>query len=1177
MPGRATPQFLPDSALAGQADGRQVGIWSNISAEAPAASSATLLAPYPRLTVGLFCCSSAPLQMMRWDGKLEGLYPDYLRLLSGVLKRPVEARLYNSWPQAYQALQRGDIQLLAQSDFSITESRNNETDPILVQPLMLMVRKSDQNTPLAELRLLAAPDINPTLLNRLRSRYPRLEVASSQQQAIQAVINHQADGWLDGQSQIAWYGALRPLSGLVYRRDAAVEELLYRFVGRQGDEVAAVVNHILTAIPHATKNAIYQRWISGLAPGYHSDGPQFSQQEIDWIKQHPLINVAVDIDIAPYSFLDKDDEITGLDVDILQLVAQNSGLNFNFIPLSGSSQVEKALRAEQAQMTPSLMDSPARRNWLSFSDPYGTLEWVMITRNERSAPFSLQQLTHRRVAIQSGNALLAAMQLYPQLAVVEVASVAQGVDMLLAGAADATFATIGSASYLQSSRYGNRIIVQALDNALQPERFAILSSYPQLTSILNKSIASLPPDELRALKIHWFSVANLAVYNSTLPPWVMLWGVALLVIALSSVFWVSYLARQVARRKKAEDRLQELLAYWETLFNTVPTPMFVCAPDMTITAVNQHFCQQLGLAARAMVGSNLFSLHFLSQQDQREVRGIFLRCLSGDQPQFSDRRMELQGKVREGYLWFEGYRNTAGVMLGVIGGWFDVTERKSLAAELLLARDKAELASQEKSAFLARMSHEIRTPLHAIIGILELAVPQQPDGDNPLRLAWQAADSLQGIIGDVLDFSKIEAGNIDIRLQPTRLETLLESCAATFRLRAQEKGLALQCQLTLPAEVLHWLDGARLTQVINNLLLNAIKFTAQGEIQLRAVSHYLPAEDRDEVTIEVEDSGCGIPPEMYQAVLQPWVRAETADTVPGSGLGLPISARLVTLMAGTLTLGASASGGVRVSVQLSAQRAAPDLIAAPALQISEQRPPAESLNILVVDDLPVNLQVLALQFASSGHDIQLVGSGAEALQEVEQHYYDLVLTDCQMQAMDGYTLTRYLREHQRRRQLPPYVILGCTANAFASERERCLAAGMDDVLIKPLTQQALLSGVAQAWKQVTEQVAVERDDALRALAQGDAQQERQLLMALQQGLEQDSAAISQMRDGSDSEQIAQLAHRMLSSFALLNDYPGMRVCLRIERNGRVDNPTLDSLLQRAAELIAKVAQRLAAT
>ena len=1171
------PAFLTAARASGQAEGRPVELYSNMTQDfLPLAQTRSgALANYPVLKVGMYCCSAAPLQMPRWDGKLEGIYPDYLQLLQMVLKRPVQARLYNSWEQAYQALQRGEIQLLTQSDFLQSANRANETDPLLVQPLMLMVRKNHQTTPLSSLHILAAPDISPAVMEHLRTLYPRIEVARNAQLAIQAVVNDRADAYLDGQSQITLFSALRPVAGVVWRRDPALDELLYGFVGREGDGVVEAMNDILTNIPHSIKNEIYQRWVSGLSQSSDNDVSIFTPQEIDWIKQHPVINVAIDIDIPPYSFLDKNDEITGLDVDILQLVAEKSGLNLNFIPAFEPEGVEKVLRDGKAQMTPSLMDSPARRGWLSYSDPYGMVEWVMITRNERSAPFSPEQLAHKRVAIQRGHALLAAMQLYPNLSIVEVASVPEAVDMMLAGAVDATFASIGSANYLQSSRYGSRIAVQPLENAFQPERFAVLPAYPQLTSILNKSLQSVAPNEIRALRMHWFSVANLTTYNAIISPWVMVWGVALCVIALSSVFWGSWLARQIGLRKKADRRLQDLLAWWETLFNNVPTPMFVCAPDMTVTAANLWFCRVMGKTPPEIVGSSLFSLQFLTPDDEQDIRGIFLRCLSGEMPHFSDRRVILQGEEREGYLWFEGYRNTEGVVLGVMGGWFDVTERKMLARELRLARDKAEQASHEKSDFLARMSHEIRTPLHAIIGILEMAVKQQRQSDAPLHIAWQAADSLQGIIGDVLDFSKIEAGNIDITLQPTSLMQLLDNCAATFRLRAEEKGLALLTAISIPESALYWLDSIRLSQVVNNLLLNAIKFTTEGQIKLSAVVHYQANDPRDRVTIEIEDSGCGIAPDMYQAVLQPYVRVETAQGAPGTGLGLPISAKLVALMGGSLQLQGSESGGVRVTVDLTLKRAAVAPLTQPELPVTETAVEGESLNILVVDDLAVNLQVLALQFATSGHYVELVGSGNEALQEAEQHYYDVVLTDCQMQGMDGYTLTRHLRQRQQRHQLPPYVIVGCTANAFATERERCLEAGMDEVLIKPLSQTALLGGISQVWQRISSGSATGGVFAeIEALAQGNSQQQQALLTTLLQGMEQDLKGLIHHRDGENVSQIAHHAHRLHASFALLHYYPGMRVCLRVEKTQRFDQQTMDALVKYTDAIISLVQQRL---
>lgn len=1159
---------LPVANPADNGNGQPVAFYSNMTQQFMPLSGmrAGALENYPVLKVGLFCCSSAPLQSPQWDGKLEGIYPDYLRLLEVVLKRPVHAMLFQSWEQGYQALQRGDIQLLAQTDFSHSEKRASETSPLLVQPLVLMVARRHQNTPAEDLRVLAAPDINPQIIERLRVRYPHLTVAASQQQAIVAVAKNEVDAYLDGQSQIALFEAFRPISAVVNRRDNRIDDLLYGFIGREGDGVAETVDNILTNIPHSITNEIYQRWVSGLAQEKSSDTAIFTPEESAWIGQHPVINVVMDVDNPPYSFLNKNDEITGLDVDIVRLVAEKSGLQINFIPASEPGGVEKALKEEQAQMTPSLLDSPERRRWLSFSQPYSTLEWVMITRNERNAPLGIEQLSHKRIAIQRGHELLAAMQRDPNVSIVEVNTVPEGIDMLLAGAIDATFASAGSASYLQSSRYGSRIFVLPLENAVKPERFAILPAYPLLTDILNKSLTDLAPNELRALRMHWFSVGNLSAYNSTIQPWILFWGGALIVIALCSAFWGISLARQISLRKTADHRLQELLAYWVTLFNNVPTPMFVCGPDMTITAANLWFCREMGRPATDIVGRELFSLQFLSATDEQDVRAIFLRSFSGEMPHFSDRPIILQGVQREGYLWFEGYRNTEGVTMGVIGGWFDVTERKSLARELRLERDKAERGSVEKSAFLARMSHEIRTPLHAIIGILELAVKQQEEPDNPLRIAWQAADSLQGIIGDVLDFSKIEAGNIDINPGRSSLAQVLENCVATFRLRAEQKGLALSLQLGLPEGILHWLDAPRLTQVINNLLLNAIKFTAAGEISVHADS--MANGDGDRVTIEVEDSGCGIPPHMYQAVLQPWVRADSAESVPGTGLGLPISAKLVDLMGGTLSLSASDSGGVKVTVQLTLKRAAPEPLndQVPTEMVDEAE--TESLNILVVDDLAINLQVLAMQFASSGHYVELVGSGHEALQETERHYYDLILTDCQMQGMDGYTLTGHLREQQQRHHLPPYVIIGCTANAFADERERCLKAGMDEVLTKPLTQKALLEGISENWRRINGGTTALKFEKIRALAQDDAAREHQLLSTLLQGLTEDIAALAT----DNTEIIEHHAHRMHAAFALLQYYPGMRVCLRIEKTQRFDAQTVETLLKQGEKVVRIIQQ-----
>ncbi|OCQ51991.1 Virulence sensor protein BvgS precursor [Photorhabdus australis subsp. thailandensis] len=1177
LSGRSLDLFEFHNAQDLPVDGLPVEFYSNVVIQEfvplPVKEHEILAPHFSTLKVGILCCIGAPLVSHRWDGKLEGIYADYLRLIETVLKRPVEVRLFGSWTSAYDALQRGDIQLLSHSASSQSENRRDNTYPILVQPLALIMRKEQVNMPFDKMNIMAAPGSNPNIIKQLSKYYRSVLVAKSQQEAIQAVVDGQVDAYLDGQSQIAYLLAFHPFSELTYRRDLPQGER-YNFLGRNGDGMVEAINLILTAIPHEIRTKVYQRWVSGLALGNDNDTAIFSPQEKAWIKENPVVNVATSRTEPPYSFLDKKGEVTGLDVDILRLIGEKSGITFNFIPADGAAGVKKLLKNGEAQMT-SLVNTPDRSRWLSFSHPYGTVEWVMITHNGRNAPYEFEQLKHHRVAVPRDHALMSVLRQYPDISIVEVDSVTKGIDMVLAGAADATFDSLISADYLQANRYGSNISIQFLRDSLQPEQYAILPSYPQLVSILNKSIDALPPNELRVLRLKWLSMANITpYYDNKISPWLKLWGGALFVIALSSAFWGSYLAHQIRRRKKAENNLQNLLAYWETLFNNIPTPMFVCDPTMCITAANLYFRREMNQIGSDVIGRSLFSLCFLNPDDEQDISMIFLHCLEGELAHFSDRSIVVQGQNKDVYLWLESYSNTEGVVQGIIGGWFDVTERKLLAQELCQERDKAELASLEKSDFLAHMSHEIRTPLQAIIGILDLEVKQQTHPSTPLHIAWHAAMSLQGIIGDVLDFSKIEAGRMMLNLKPESLQDVLESCAATFSHRAKEKGLYFIRQFNLPSEYYHLLDATRVTQVVNNLLGNAIKFTEQGGVRISTSYQHIADSNRDEITLVVADTGCGIPETLYEAVLLPYVQVtQNNGGKTGTGLGLPISVQLVELMGGSLKITGVPGGGAQVTAVLPLVRSEIEREAASEKTESIGTEINEPLNILVVDDLPANLQVLSLQLAPSGHYVVLAESGEQAMNLVENGYFDIVLTDCQMPVMNGYELTQLLREYEQLRQLPPFIILGCTANAFSTEQTRCLEAGMNGVLIKPLVQSKLLAEITRYYRQVNDETTLEFDE-IQTLAQQDVTVERQLLSAIQKGMSEDIAELRQQENQQRHEKFAHHAHRMKGAFALMRYQQGIRVCLRIEKGECCDGKTVAVLLNRAEHFQRQIEQRL---
>lgn len=1154
------------------AHGLPVAIYSNVTKEflvAPIAEVKALRQHYQGLKVGILRCTNPPLVIHRWDGKVEGIYADYLSLLQTLLGIPVDVRMFQTISQAEAALQRGDIQLLVSTSSTLFGRQREDSSAVMVQPYVLLMRKEKLNILPGKMDIVTAPDISPEVINDLQKSYKSVTVAEHSYNAIQEVLDHEVDAYLDGQSQIAYMLAFRSFSGLNYRRDTLLGEQQYHFVDNQQGRLTELIGPILGGIPHAIKNEVYERWVSGLAIENKRDAIVLSQEEKDWLTAHPVINVAINGTAAPYSFMGRNNQIIGLDVDILRLLGDKIGVNFNFISVAGVKGVLALLKEGKAQMTSSLVNTPERRNMLYFSDPYGTVEWVMITRNERNAPYTFEQLRHRRVAIQREHALLAVLKKKSDISLIEVNNTDQSVNMVLAGAADATFDNLIGANYLQASRYGSSISIQSLYNSLQPEQFGVLKNNQQLIGIINKAILHLPPNELRVLRLKWLSVANVAAYSQEkTSAWNRVWVGALLVIAMSSVFWGSYLARQIRRRKQAEKKLQDSLGYWETLFNNMPTPMFVCDPSMNIIAANLWFKREMGYIDQTIVGQSLFSLCFLQPVDEQEIGTVFLRCLAGASVHFSDRKIFIHQQSREVYLWFERYSDTEGVVQGIIGGWFDVTERKQLARELLLERDKAENASQEKSDFLARMSHEVRTPLHAIIGILELEVKRQPRS-APVHIAWRAAMSLLGIIGEVLDFSRIEAGEVKLNWQSVALRNVLEISAATFEYAAKDKGLSFSLQIDLAPDSYYLLDSTRVTQIVNNLLSNAVKFTDHGSITFSVSCIRNKEDQQDEMILKVIDTGCGIPKNMYKAILLPYVQVEqNSEGKGGTGLGLPISAQLAILMRGRLEIKGSQTGGTQAELWLPLKRSEkPAIDESYAASYDEMD---ESLNILLVDDLTATLQVLSMQLASTGHHLAMAESAKQAISLMEDHWYDMVLTDCQMPEMNGYELAGWIRNHVQQRQLPPVIVLGCTANVSSSDLARCRQAGMDGVLIKPLIQKKLIAEITRYYRQVNggPQLAF---DEVSALAQQDPDMELRMLKAMEQGMVEDIASLTLLN--SQSEKVLHYAHRMKGAFALLGYQQGIRVCLRIEKGRCDDHKTVEKLLQCADYFLVQLVKR----
>ncbi len=529
---------------------------------------------------------------------------------------------------------------------------------------------------------------------------------------------------------------------------------------------------------------------------------------------------------------------------------------------------------------------------------------------------------------------------------------------------------------------------------------------------------------------------------------------------------IRQLSEEILERELVEKNLRLSESKLQSIFRSVPEGIVVTDADGNMVQCNEAMALIFAYPMEELVGQRVNLL--IADTDREHHDRAMSNDLDTGVKKLMNQPRVLHGRRRDGSLFpvrvtiSETRLDTEHFFIGVMQDFTAIQSAQDLLVE---AKEKAEQANRMRGEFLANMSHEIRTPMNGIVGMTELALDTtDPDRQKEyLVLARDSANHLLQIINEILDFSKIEAKALELELLEVCPGQLVRHTARSLEQLARGKGLDLIVQSAADLPDVLWLDPVRMRQVLTNLIGNAIKFTSKGSVTV--TTDWLPGQDSQQghLRIAIVDTGIGFDPERQEALFSPFTQADGSVTrsFGGTGLGLAITRSLVQLMGGTVT--AEGRPGVGASfVATLPVRKAPLSVTTAGMSAAPQGPGhglvgdsgPRAWSVLLVEDHEINRKLAEIMLQRMGCTYALANDGQQALDQLAQERFDVVLMDVMMPVMDGITALRRLRalEASGRPRTP---VLMVTAHAMTGDKERFMAEGADGYVSKPMSQQAL--------------------------------------------------------------------------------------------------------------------------
>jgi PAS domain S-box-containing protein len=625
--------------------------------------------------------------------------------------------------------------------------------------------------------------------------------------------------------------------------------------------------------------------------------------------------------------------------------------------------------------------------------------------------------------------------------------------------------------------------------------------------------------------------------------------------------------------KEINRKLEENERHYRLLAENSHDMIFVHRIDGIIEFVSPSIKDRLGFEPAEVIG--MLGRELIHPDDLSKIKYIRQRVEGRESFVGTEYRMKTK---QGGWLWVEAYIKTMfdhhGEVLGAQTCARDITERKQVEQELREAKVKAEEATVAKSQFLSTMSHEIRTPMNAVIGLTNILIQSDPRRDQleNLNLLRFSGENLLAIINDILDFSKIEAGKVALEMITFNLYELVSNVVEIQKQRANEKNIRLDFSIgeTTPEIVVG--DPVRISQVLTNLVNNAVKFTEKGYVEV-SLDGGLQEGAKHHIRFRVKDTGIGIDTDKLDLIFESFSQAnsDTTRRFGGTGLGLAITRKLVEMMDGRIDVESRPGFGSTFIFSLVLEESTIDDIMPSRFQITQAGIQETSIKakVLLVEDNHVN-QIVAHNFLKKwGIDVDFANNGEEALEFIRNKGYDLVLMDLQMPVMDGYTASSRIREMD-----DPYFknipIIALTASAMIEIRQKAFDHGMNDYVSKPFNPDELRSKIV-SFVDDDQRLKVRWTDNLNLYTGGDPDFKKELTTMIARNIEELAKAVENIHEPEGVDHYSKTVHKVKTALRFLGDqrFESLVDDIKMQLMGKKDG-----VLQTRIEEFKKLSQNL---